>query len=136
MKKVYKYLYPAILTYEGGYDVAVTFHDLPGCATSSIDKQEAFDMAQEALGLHLWGMKEAVAEIPAAIPLKDVMLENNEQAILVKVFMPAVRLSQVNKSVNRTVTLPTWLNARPLSKNINFPLVLQNTLKEQLNIND
>ena len=34
MKKNDRYAYPAILTYDEGYDIAVTFPDLPGCATS------------------------------------------------------------------------------------------------------
>lgn len=48
--------------------------------------------------------------------------------------MPAVRMAQNNKSVNRTVTLPTWLNAAALERNINFSQVLQDALKTQMGI--
>lgn len=48
--------------------------------------------------------------------------------------MPAVRMAQNNKSVNRTVTLPAWLNAAALERNINFSQVLQDTLKTQMGI--
>lgn len=48
--------------------------------------------------------------------------------------MPAVRMAQNNKSVNRTVTLPAWLNAAALERNINFSQVLQDALKTQMGI--
>jgi hypothetical protein len=40
----------------------------------------------------------------------------------------------VNKAVNRTVTLPAWLNAIALEHNINFSQVLQEALKQQLHV--
>ena len=49
MKKPDNYIYPAILTYEDGYDIAVTFPDLPGCATCGSDEEDAMKMAKEAL---------------------------------------------------------------------------------------
>jgi len=132
MKKNDKYLFPAVLTYEDGYEIAVTFPDLPGCATSGADEAEAFSMAREAMGLHLWGMEQDGDEIPTPTPLNNVELEDNEHVVLIEVFMPAIRLAQTNKAVNRTVTLPAWLNAEALSMGINFSQVLQNALIEQL----
>ena len=46
--------------------------------------------------------------------------------------MPSIRSANVNKSVNRTVTLPAWLNAAALERHINFSQVLQEALKEQI----
>ena len=46
--------------------------------------------------------------------------------------MPSIRNANVNKSVNRTVTLPAWLNAAALERNINFSQVLQEALKQQI----
>lgn len=129
-----RYLYPAIFTYEEGYDIAVTFPDLPGCATSGKDEAEALNMAKEALGGHLWCMEEDDDDIPIPSPLPDIELEKNEYITLVDVYMPSIRLAKVNRSVNRTITLPAWLNAAALEKNINFSQVLQEALKEKLNI--
>ena len=134
MKKPDKYLYPAVFTFEDGYEIAVTFPDLPGCATSGKDEAEALSMAKEALGGHLWCMENDNDLIPEPTSLRNVILEKNEQAVLVEVFMPAVRLAQENKSVNRTVTLPAWLNAAALDKGVNFSQALQDTLIKQLNI--
>ena len=134
MKKQDKYLYPAIFTYEDGYEIAVTFPDLPGCATSGADDAEALEMAKDALGGHLWCLEIDGDEIPPPTHLCDIKLGKNEQAALIDVYMPAVRLSQQNRSVNRTVTLPAWLNAAALEKGINFSQALQSTLMNELGI--
>jgi len=127
-----RYIFPAVLTYEEGYEIAVTFPDLPGCATSGATEEEAIAMGREALGLHLWGMETDGDEIPAPSSLRNVETEENEIACMIDVYMPAVRLSQENKSVNRTVTLPAWLNAKAMECGINFSQVLQNALKEAI----
>ena len=71
---------------------------------------------------------------PAATSLSDLKLEDGERATLVDVYMPSVRMAQENKSVNRTVTLPAWLNAAALERNFNFSQILQDALKAQLHI--
>lgn len=45
--------------------------------------------------------------------------------------MPSVRNANINKSVNRTVTLPAWLNSVALEHNINFSQLLQDALVER-----
>lgn len=136
MKKNDFYTYPAILTYDEGYDIAVTFPDLPGCATSGADEREALAMAKEALSLHLYGLETDGEEFPNPSTLKDIQaeLEDNECITFIEVFMPSIRMSQENKSVNRTVTLPAWLNAKALEYGVNFSAVLQDALKAKLNI--
>ncbi len=46
--------------------------------------------------------------------------------------MPSVRLAQSNKAVNRTVTLPAWLNSLAIERGVNFSQTLQSALHEQL----
>jgi predicted RNase H-like HicB family nuclease len=133
MKKPDRYVYPAVLTYEDGYEIAVTFPDLPGCATSGKTDTEALMMAKEALGLHLWGMENDGDELPAPSPIRDIELEAGEIVALVEVYMPSVRLSQENRSVNRTVTLPAWLNAQAMERGVNFSQVLQDALRAEIN---
>lgn len=132
MKRPDIYIYPAVLTYEDGYEIAVTFPDFPGCATSGETDKEALAMGKEALGLHLWGMETDEDEIPAPSAIKDIPLDKNEVVALIEVYMPSVRLAQERKSVNRTVTLPAWLNAAALERDINFSQVLQDALKAQI----
>jgi predicted RNase H-like HicB family nuclease len=134
VKKQDNYIYPAVFTYEDGYEIAVTFPDLAGCATSGADEADALKMAKDALGGHLWCLEKDADDIPNPSRLTDVILESNERAALVEVYMPAVRLSQETRSVNRTVTLPAWLNAAALEKGINFSQALQSTLMNELGI--
>ena len=133
MKKVERYFYPAVFTYESGQEIAVDFPDLK-CATSGINDDDALLSARELLGCVLNGLEEDGEEIPAPTPLTEVKIQPNERVVLVDVYMPSVRLAQINRSVNRTVTLPAWLNAVALEHNINFSQVLQDALKTQLHV--
>ena len=130
--KTDRYTFPAVLTYEEGYEIAVTFPDLPGCTTSGETEEKALAMAREALGLHLWGMETDGDEIPKPSAVRGIEADENEVICLVDVYMPSVRMAQENRSVNRTVTLPAWLNAKAIEHGINFSQVLQNALKEAI----
>lgn len=133
MKKVERYFYPAVFTYEPGQEIAVVFPDLD-CATSGANDDDALLSARELLGCVMNGLEEDGEEIPTPTPLSQVKAEANERAVLIDVYMPSVRMAQMNKSVNRTVTLPAWLNAAALERNINFSQVLQEALKIQLHL--
>lgn len=132
MQKQERYLYPAVLTYEEGYEIAVTFPDLPGCATSGETEADAVAAGREALGLHLFGMEEDGDEIPTPSLAKDIELEDGEVIAMIDVFMPSIRLNQKNKAVNRTVTLPAWLNAKAVECGINFSQLLQDAIKREI----
>ncbi len=133
MKKAERYFYPAVFTYEPGQEIAIDFPDL-GCATSGVNDDDALLSARELLGCVLYGMEEDGEEIPDPTPLSDVETRANEYTVLVDVYMPSIRQANINRSVNRTVTLPAWLNAAALERNINFSQVLQDALKAQLNL--
>ena len=133
MKQVERYFYPAVFTYEPGQEIAVVFPDL-NVATSGENDDDALMSARELLGCVLYGLEEDNEEIPSPTPLTSVKTEENERAVLIDVYMPSIRLAHVNRSVNRTVTLPAWLNAAALERNINFSQVLQDALKNQLHV--
>ena len=133
-KKVERYFYPAIFSYEDGEEIAVVFPDLD-VATSGENDDDAFLSARELLGCVMFGLEEDGEKIPAPTALSAVALEANERVVLVDVYMPSVRMAQNNRSVNRTVTLPAWLNAAALERNINFSQVLQDALKAQMQLN-
>ena len=133
MKKTERYFYPAIFIYEPGKEIAVDFPDLK-CATSGTNDDDAFLSARELLGCVLNGLEEDEEEIPAPTPLSKIKTQENECAVLVDVYMPSIRMANVNRAVNRTVTLPAWLNAAALERNINFSQVLQEALKEKLHL--
>lgn len=133
MKKTDRYFYPAVFGYEDGEEISVVFPDLD-CATSGIDEADALLSARELLGCVLFGLEEDGEELPAPSALSDIYPDKTERVVLIDVYMPSVRMAQTNRSVNRTVTLPAWLNAAALERNINFSQVLQDALKNQLHL--
>lgn len=133
MKQIERYFFPAIFTYERGQEIAVSFPDLD-VATSGENETDALLSARELLGCVLNGLEEDGEEIPVPTPLADIKLGKNERAVLVDVYMPTIRMARVNRSVNRTVTLPAWLNAVALERNVNFSQVLQDALKSYLRV--
>lgn len=132
-KKADRYIYPAVFSYEPGEEISVMFPDLD-VATSGVDDDDALLSARELLGITLFGLEEDGEDIPAPSRLNAVQLSENERAVLVDVYMPSIRQARVNRSVNRTVTLPAWLNAAALEHNMNFSQVLQDALKQQLGL--
>lgn len=133
MKMTERYCFPAVFSYEEGQEISVFFPDLD-VATSGVNDDDALLSARELLGCVLFGLEEDEEEIPVPTPLTDVQVEENERSVLIDVYMPSIRMARVNRSVNRTVTLPAWLNAAALERNVNFSQVLQDALKDLLGI--
>ncbi len=130
MRKTDRYYYPAICSYEDN-GIAVEFPDL-NCATCGDTDEDAFVSARELLGCVLLGLEEDGIDVPPASKLSDIKLKDGEYTILVDVFMPSIRCASKTKSVNRTVTLPAWLNETAKAKKINFSQALQEVLKEMI----
>lgn len=135
MKRVERYMYPAVFTYAAGEEIAVEFPDL-GCATSGVDDNDALMSARELLGCVMLGLEEDGEDIPEPTPLSALRTGEGEHAVLIDVYMPTLRMANANRSVNRTVTLPAWLNAAAQERNVNFSQILQAALKRELQITD
>lgn len=125
------YTYPAFFYFDAD-GISIEFPDLPGCLPCARTQEEAFKNAQEAMALHLYGMEQDGDPIPAPTPVNQLTPDEGGVLAMIEVFMPAFRDRMLNKSVNRTVTLPAWLNSAALERNINFSQVLQDALKLQL----
>lgn len=128
------YTYPAFFYYDKD-GISIEFPDLPGCLPCAHSTEEAFKNAREALGLHLFGMEQDAEPIPAPTPVRELRPEDGAVVSMVEVFMPAIRERINNKVVKKTLTIPAWLNAAALERNVNFSQVLQDALKQQLHLN-
>jgi len=124
---------PAVFTYEDDQEIAVEFPDLD-VATCGKDDADALLSARELLGITLFGLEEEEEDIPTPSKLSVLSLAPNQRAVLIDVYMPAVRLAGINKAVTRTVTIPAWLNAAAIAQGFKFSQVLQEALKERLGI--
>ena len=117
-------VFPAIFTYDGKY-YNVDFIDLIGCSTFGNSIQEAYKMAQEAMGLFL----DNLINFPKpTLKISEIKLKENQFD------MEDYRKKFNNKSIKKTLTIPAWLNYLAEKENINFSQILQEAIKEKLNI--
>lgn len=79
-------------------------------------------------------MEERLPTKSAPSKLSDIETDETEKTVLIDVFMPAVRMAQSTKAVNRTVTFPAWLNAEAQKNGINFSQLLQEAIKTELHL--
>lgn len=108
--------YIAVIHKEKGSDFGVSFPDFPGCITAGATIDEAKDMAQEALELHIEGMQEDGDAIPAPMLLEDVVsnpdyagaaayfvvnAKVNSRAVRFNATMPEDLLSQIDRRAKK-----------------------------------
>ncbi len=127
------YVYPATLSF-GADGVSVQFPDRPGCLTCGDTAEEAIAMAKDALALHLWGLEDDGDPIPEPCPISQLRVAPGEIPVLIDVWMPAVRDEMANRSVNKTLTIPKWLNDLAETRKVNFSKILQQALKRYLGV--
>ena len=98
--------YVALIHRESGSDYGVSFPDFPGCITAGATLDEAVEMGQEALGLHIRGMVEDGEPVPAPSSLEAIMAhaENRDATavLMVAPVMPA-KIVRVNISLPEDV---------------------------------
>lgn len=123
-------VFPAIFTFDGKY-YNVDFIDLKGCSTFGDSIQNAYLMAQEAMGLYL----DNLTNFPEpTLDISNIVLQENQLVSFVSIDMDEYRKKFNNKSIKKTLTIPEWLNYLSEKNNINFSQVLQEALKEKLGI--
>ena len=123
-------VFPAIFTFDGKY-YNVDFIDLKGCSTFGNSIQDAYAMAQDAMGLYLDNM---VNFPKPSLDFSAIDLKDNRFISLISIDMDDYRKKFNNKAVKKTLTIPKWLNYLAEKNNINFSQVLQEAIKEKLNI--
>ena len=129
-----KYAFTAIFTPEDSGLISVAFPDLQGCSTSGDDLSDAIFMAQDVLNLTLYDMEQDGKQIPDASKPQDIKVADNQFTSIIAVDTDKYRRFFENKSVKKTLSIPSWLNEKAESENINFSKVLQTALKQKLNL--
>ena len=117
---------------EGGY--SVSFPDLPGCFTEGDTLSEAISMAKEAACGWIFGEIERGKEIPIATPREKLSDPDDGFINMLLLDMDEYRRKRGDKAIKKTLTIPEWLNTRAMEAGLNFSQVLQEGLKERLNI--
>ena len=122
-------VYPAIFHEEDGY--WVEFPDLCGCVTEGATIEEAMSMAQEALGLWLVSQLEMGNELPTPSNIESI---HTEDGITTYVSTDVDTYRRDTRAVKKMLSIPAWLAKEAEAKNISLSKVLQDALKEQLNL--
>lgn len=133
--------YPACFFKEdNGY--SVIFPDLNWLATCGDTLDEALAMAVDCLAGYLFSCKIDGEDIPAPSPLNTISVQDvakelefsGEDAFvnMISVDVAEYAKTHFEKSVKKTLTIPSWLNDRALAMGINFSQVLQEALIAKL----
>ena len=91
-------------------------------------------MAREALSLHLFGMLEDGNDIPAPSDPETLPVEDAAFVAPVEGRPDMVGDEIRNRSVKKTLTIPYWLNEEAERQHVNFSQVLQDVLRERVEV--
>ena len=116
--------------------IAVEFPDLPGCLTCGKSEAEAVARAKEALEGFLYVSERDGDFIPAPTSFDEIKVKKGEAVVLVTVRMDIVREEEAKRSITKSVTLPAWLNKLGMEHNLNFSSLLQDAIKERLDVKE
>ncbi len=129
-----RYSYPAVFepASAGGY--GVYFPDLPGCVSYGEDFAAALSEAEDALGLHLYGMEKDGEAIPApsANPVADSDTARGYLFAMVTVYPDIVAGEIDNRRVKTNVTIPAWLKEAAEAAGVNYSKVMEAALIEYI----
>ena len=126
-------VYTAIFTKmndDGNYYI-IDFIDLKNCITEGTTIQEAYYMAQDAMGLFL---DELVKFPEPTLDFSNINLKDNQFISFISIDMDYYRKKYNNKSVKKTLSIPCWLDTIAEKENINFSQLLQEAIKNKLKI--
>jgi predicted RNase H-like HicB family nuclease len=126
--------YPAVFKQEANGEYSIFFPDIPGCNSCGKDLQEAYEMAFDALGIMLTYFEEEELPIPEPSNPAEITLTDNQFIAIIRFDYWEYKKKISNKSVKKTLSIPEWLNEAALRANINFSNVLQEALKQKLDI--
>ena len=133
-----KYAYPAIFTKEDESGYSIYFPDFEGsgygCFTQGDDVNDGVEMANDVLCLVLYNMEKDGKPAPKVSNIKDMAVGNHEFVTMITCDTEDYKRFYESRAVKKTLTIPSWLNSKAEKKRINFSQVLQEALKQQLNI--
>ncbi len=92
------------------------------------------NMAQDALSLMLTHLEDLKREIPDASSINALDVNGNEFATYISCDTAVYRRLMNKTAVKKTLSIPSWLNDSAVAAGLNFSQVLQDALKQQLNI--
>ncbi|MBQ1459135.1 MAG: type II toxin-antitoxin system HicB family antitoxin [Butyrivibrio sp.] len=133
-------VYPVILTctHDDKDTYLIEIPDLNGM-TEGHGLADAIHMARDYIGCYCYDIENA--DIPASSSINDIDVSKGmfyedgvSDITLVDVDIDSYRKKMENRSVRRNVSIPFWLNEAAEEHHINVSKVLQEALKQKLNM--
>lgn len=130
-----KYVYPAVFTPEAKGMFSIRFPDIENCCTCGDNLEDGMVMAEDALALTVFtDYEEKNIPAPEATPIDKIKLKKHEFVTYIVCDTTRYRRKFSSKAVKKTLSIPEWLNDAAVKERINFSQVLQDALKEKLNV--
>jgi len=123
-----EYVYPAIFHPNDDGSYTITYPDLPGCISEGKSLGNAVYMAQTALTQWIEYLTDKKQSIPSASDLKSIDRSPEEFVSLIRADV------KDGRAVKRTVSIPKWMDDKVTETGLSLSRVLQDALKERLNV--
>lgn len=131
LNKMKKYFYPAIFSKDGDL-YNVKFIDFDNIFTFGKGLEDSYYMAQDSLYAMLPEYKDKLPE--PTVNYMDIKVEPNEFITMVELDPVEHERKISSKTVKTTVTMPEWLKKLADTKGLNFSKLLQESIKNELNL--
>lgn len=134
--------YPACFYKEHEGNYSVVFPDLDHLATCGDTLEEALRMAVDCLAGYLFSLKQDGETAPSPSDLNKINLDDEYDDYaegfvnMVTVDVDEYAKVHFEKSVKKTLTIPSWLNDLAIQNKVNFSQILQKALKAELHLNN
>ena len=127
-----RYVYPVIIEKDDdGY--SVEFPDFDYAHTCGNTLEEALYMAEDCLGIVLYGMEEDKEQFPQPSDIANYKNTKNKFATLINIDYTEYKRKVDKKPVRKTLYIPQKLNDQAEAMAINFSEVLRTALQQRLN---
>lgn len=126
------YLFPAIFKVNSDKSVWVKFPDIPDCFTDGESFDDGVSNALDVLGLHLSELECMGKPIPEPSLFLDLELSGPEVLVMIPIDMKVVRANVEDMLVERTLTIPSWVDIKASSASIDLSDTLVQALKVKL----
>ena len=123
-----EYVYPAIFHPNEDGSFTITYPDLPGCISEGKSLGNAMYMAQAALTQWVEYLTDKNEVVPVASDLTDVSTDSGEFVNLIRADV------KDGRAVKRTVSIPKWMDDKVSEAGLSLSRVLQDALREKLNV--
>ncbi|QAA22486.1 type II toxin-antitoxin system HicB family antitoxin [Sporolactobacillus terrae] len=131
-----QYIYPAVIM-KANDQFTITFLDFPDTQVKAKTVEDGFAQAKEALAHVLFDYEERKENPPTPSELSAFEKGDPDQFVtLIDTWMPPFRKKMENQAVKKTLTIPKWLDDAAKEAGLNYSRILQDALKEELNIDE